>query len=101
MVLISPILVCPLSFLLGFKEISLCIGLLGTGVVLAQDDFILSWSSVTSSGATTGGDYVLNGAVGQSEVAEPAIGGGYRLSGGVWGGDIPALERLYLLAIQK
>ena len=56
---------------------------------LAQsgDGYDLSWWTVDSGGATSneGGSYVLGGTSGQPD-AGVLESGGYRLSGGFWGG---------------
>jgi len=61
--------------------------LLLVSVTSAQGGYDLSWWTVDGGGQTfsTGGDYTLGGAIGQSD-AGLLRGGDYTLGGGFWGG---------------
>jgi len=49
--------------------------------------YTLDWWTVDSGGGTISGDgYTLVGTAGQPDAAAALVGGGYLLSGGVWGG---------------
>lgn len=53
----------------------------------------LSWFAVDSGGGTSsGGEYVLSGAVGQPDAGVVLSGGDYTLAGGFWGGGAVAVE---------
>ena len=49
--------------------------------------YTLDWWTVDGGGGAVSGDgYTLVGTAGQPDAAAPLAGGGYLLSGGVWGG---------------
>ena len=55
-------------------------------VYAAPNAFSLSWWTVDGGGGTVrGGDYVLNGTIGQPEAGQRMRGGNYNLVGGFWG----------------
>lgn len=72
-------------------------------VALAQSGgpYELTWTAIGTGGGTlTGGAYSLVSTIGQPEAGPGASGGGYSLTGGVWGGPSaappPAGMRVYL-----
>ena len=73
-----------------------------TVIALASNGgFEITWFTIDAGGGrSTGGDYTLNGTIGQPEADSPASGGGYTLTGGFWPGSaIPA--RIYLPLVQR
>jgi hypothetical protein len=73
--------------------------------VLAQTggDYDLSWSTVDGGGgSSSGGEYVLDGTIGQPD-AGAMTGAGYSLQGGFWrsGGSAAADRYVYLSIIMK
>jgi hypothetical protein len=74
----------PLLLLLAF-----CLLLLSS-LALAQGGYELSWWTVDGggSGASEDGGYSLGGTAGQADAGAMASGG-YRLTGGFWGGGMP------------
>ena len=65
-------------------------------------DFVINWWSVDGGGdSSQGGDYTLNGTIGQSDTGA-ASGGGYTLHGGFWpGGALLQQFKLYLPLIMR
>ena len=59
--------------------------------VMAQS-FDLSWNTIDGGGATatTGGNFTLSGAIGQSDAGGPMTGGNFTLNGGFWPAAAPA-----------
>ena len=69
--------------------LALAIGLLATGIVLAQtgNGYDLTWWSVDGGGGSvSGGEYSLAGTVGQADAAPALTGGDYTLYSGFWAG---------------
>ena len=59
-------------------------------LALAATGFDLSWCSVDGGGGmSAGGNYALQGAIGQPDAGTLA-GGGYALAGGFWSGAVAA-----------
>ena len=65
-------------------------------------DFVVNWWSVDGGGdSSQGGDYTLNGTIGQSDTGA-ASGGGYTLHGGFWsGGALLQQFKLYLPLVMR
>ncbi len=67
----------------------------------------LTWTSIAAGGGTlTGGAYSLVSTIGQPEPGPGADGGGYSLTGGVWGGagaviPSPGGKRVYLPVVLR
>ncbi len=62
-----------------------------TAVVFAGDgpQYDLSWNTIDGGGATlTGGDFQLDGSIGQPDASQVLGGGAFSLSGGFWPGGI-------------
>jgi hypothetical protein len=75
--------------------LALALGLLVTGIVLAQtgDGYDLTWWSVDGGGGSaSGGGYSLAGTVGQADAALPLTGGDYTLHSGFWAGGAVVSE---------
>jgi hypothetical protein len=73
-----------------------------TVIALASNGgYEIAWFTIDAGGGrSAGGDYTLNGTVGQPEADSPASGGDYSLTGGFWPGlAIPA--RIYLPLVQR
>ena len=59
--------------------------LLGSGVVRAQSDYSITWSTIDGGGGTsTNSQYSLSGTIGQPDAGAPMTGGPYSLTGGFW-----------------
>ena len=65
-------------------------------------DFVLNWWSVDGGGGSSqGGDFTLNGTIGQSDVSAMS-GGGYTLHGGFLpGGALSPQYELYLPVVMR
>ena len=79
--------------------------LIGVAMVYAQtgNGYDLTWNTVDGGGYTfsTGGNYTLDGTIGQPD-AGTLIGGGYTLGGGFWGGGVVAVEyNIYLPVVLR
>jgi hypothetical protein len=62
----------------------------------ANSGYEIAWFTIDAGGGrSAGGDYTLNGTIGQPEVDSPAIGGDYSLTGGFWPG-LAVQPRIYL-----
>jgi hypothetical protein len=73
-----------------------------TVIALASNGgYEITWFTIDAGGGrSAGGDYTLNGTIGQPEVGSPASGGDYTLTGGFWpGSTMPA--RIYLPLVQR
>jgi hypothetical protein len=75
--------------------------LLVSGMVLAADNYNLSWWTVDGGGGVSTSlnlDYTLSGTIGQPDAGAVASGGGYTLAGGFWhgGAPVPAEMRVHL-----
>ena len=77
-------------FLLGVSLLLLVL----TVPVLAQSGgpYDLSRFTVGGGGTSSGGDYALSGAAGQTDAGVVLTGGDYTLAGGFWGGGAAAVE---------
>jgi cytochrome oxidase Cu insertion factor (SCO1/SenC/PrrC family) len=53
-----------------------------------EEEYSLSWVTLTGGGTSSGGDFTLVATTGQPEVSLATIGGEYTLVGGVWGSAI-------------
>ncbi len=61
-------------------------GLLALADMTATAQFSIDWHTIDGgSGMSSGGDFTLNGTIGQPD-AGAMSGGGYSLAGGFWGG---------------
>jgi hypothetical protein len=59
------------------------------GVGLCAQTYTLDWSTMDGGGGTSaGGDYVLEGTIGQPDAGPALSGGNYTLQGGFWPGLI-------------
>ena len=65
-------------------------------------EFVINWWSVDGGGERSqGGDYILDGTIGQSD-AGAMSGGGYTLHGGLWpGGALLQQIKLYLPLVMQ
>jgi hypothetical protein len=65
----------------------LLVGLTGTVLPSASDNYRIDWSVITGGGGRSAStDFHVNGSIGQSMAAPPVAGGGnYRVEGGYWG----------------
>jgi hypothetical protein len=65
----------------------LLMGLTGTVLRSASDDFRIDWSVIAGGGGrSVSTDFHVNGSIGQSMAGPPvAEGGNYRVEGGYWG----------------
>ena len=73
-----------------------------SGIALAQNGYDLSWWTVDGGGgSSSGGDYSLQGTIGQPDAGAPQSGGDYTLTGGFWGGAGPAGSQLYLPIVSR
>jgi hypothetical protein len=73
-----------------------------TFIALASSGgYEIAWFTIDAGGGrSAGGEYTLNGTIGQPEADEPASGGDYTLTGGFWpGSTMPA--RIYLPLVQR
>ena len=69
---------------------------LGVGVARAQVAYSLPRSAVTAGGGSSGGgDFGLQGGIGQTVASPPITGGMYSLTGGFWAG----MEQLFKLML--
>ena len=77
--------------------------LLASVVLAAPQVFDLSWWTVDSGGGTSaGGNYELDGTIGQPEAGYQMTGGNYNLEGGFWGGgETETHSYLYLPVISR
>ena len=73
-----------------------------TVIALASNGgYEIAWFTMDAGGGrSTGGDYTLNGTIGQLEVDSPASGGDYTLTGGFWPG-LAVQPRIYLPLVQR
>ena len=76
--------------------LAVCLVLLLSGGVAAQDGYDLSWWTTDGGGQTfrTGDGYALGGTIGQPDVGVMS-GPGYTLAGGFWSGGT-ATYKVYL-----
>ena len=75
----------------------LLIMLVAGGVVAANGGVTIDWYSVDSGGGQSdGGDYQLDGIIGQPEAQTSATGGDYQLDGGYLAGTTAAEYTIYL-----
>jgi hypothetical protein len=59
------------------------------GVGLCAQTYSIDWSTIDGGGGTSaGGDYVLEGTIGQPDAGPASSGGDYTLQGGFWPGLI-------------
>ena len=66
------------------KQLSLFLGVLIPAVGFAQS-YSIDWYKVAGGGgASSGGNYQVNGTIGQPDASGPLTGGGYSLTGGFW-----------------
>ena len=69
-------------------------------VAATNAGYTLDWFTVDGGGGTaTGGNYSVNGTIGQPD-AGTLTGGGYTVQGGFWGG-LAASSSLYLPLVQR
>jgi hypothetical protein len=67
----------------------------------ANGGYEIAWFTIDAGGGrSAGGDYTLNGTIGQPEANSPASGGDYTLSGGFWPG-LAVQPRIYLPLVQR
>jgi hypothetical protein len=61
----------------------------------------IAWFTMDAGGGrSAGGDYTLNGTIGQPEAGSPTSGGDYTLTGGFWPG-LTVHPRIYLPLVQR
>ncbi|MBN2562216.1 MAG: hypothetical protein JXQ75_14930 [Phycisphaerae bacterium] len=62
------------------------IGIVATSLSTAAGDYMLDWYTIDGGGEmwSTGGDYELNGTIGQPDAGAVMTSGGYELTGGFW-----------------
>ena len=77
--------------------------LLLVGVALAASEgFSIDWWTVGGGGGTSqGGDYALNGTIGQPDAGPTLSGGEYTVTGGFWGETSPYNFWIYLPVINR
>jgi hypothetical protein len=79
-------------------------GLVAVGVAVAQVSgaLDLSWNAITSGGGTSsGGTYVLTGAIGQPVAGGPSIGGSFAVTSGFLPGASQTQFRVFAPLLAK
>jgi hypothetical protein len=82
----------------------LLLGLVSPIRAAVSADYTIGWWTVDGGGAeSTGGNYVLNGTIGQPDASPALTGGFYTVQGGFWGVALPAQTewRLYLPLVTR
>lgn len=81
--------------------LALMIALLGWGVVLAQDAYIVARSTIASSSVTSGGDYTVRSTTGQATTSSIS-GGRFTVNGGYWHATTPEEgSQIFLPVLQR
>src|ERR1041384_3037368 len=80
-------------------NILVCAGALagGAGMALAQSGgaFDINWSTFNGvGGPSVGGNFSLNGTIGQPDAGPSLSGGGFTITGGFWAGASEVVPRL-------
>lgn len=79
--------------------------LTSAGALIAQEGFnISSWTVDGGGGVSAGGNYFVDGTIGQPDAGAPLAGGDYQLSGGFWQAgteDTPPEHHLYLPLVDR
>src|SRR5436190_22941902 len=70
---------------------------LGSAQAQSGGTFNLGWHTLNSAGGlSSGGNFGLDGTVGQPEASPASVGGGYALTGGFWTGDTEVGPPLFI-----
>jgi hypothetical protein len=85
------------AVMIGALLLAMCGALLiFTLVSSAPNEYAISWWTVDGGGGfSQGGDYALQGTVGQLD-ASSSQGGGYGLEGGFWAGIIDSVWQFFI-----
>ena len=67
----------------------------------ANGGYEITWFTIDAGGGrSAGGDYTLNGSIGQPDADSPASGGDYTIDGGFWPGSAISAH-IYLPLVQR